>query len=165
MENGRIDYIINTIDDNTYVIDNKITFNGFLAVVSVKDELIVYHYTNDVTFCMVKDKVIIAKRQAVTGEVVAFTKELTDNNKIIVKLSEHICPSNLDGAFVDIKTDQIRNGFYEIESAKVLKDGLYELSVGNTTFIRSYVDDMDFAKGFIYNINEGAPLTIPLSNE
>lgn len=165
MKNGRIDYIINSVDDNAYLVDNKIAFRGFLAVISFKDDKMVYRYTNDVSFCKVEEKVIVSEKEAVLGEVIDFTKELTEDNKIIVEFAENISPDKLAGTFIDIKTDQVRNGFYEIESARILDNGLYELSIGNTTFIRGYIDVMDFDKGYTYNISKGAPFAIALSKE
>jgi hypothetical protein len=165
LKNGRIDYILNSIDDNTYIADDKIEFQGFLTVLSEIKGKIVYRYVDDSDYCRFNDQTIVSSNSTIKGHVVDFTKEMTHANRIFVKLDKDVCPSDLKGAYVNIETDKIRNGFYEILSAKKNDLDLYEIDIGNITLIRSYVDSENFEKGYLYNILEGAPLKIVLPEE
>ena len=164
MKNGRVDYIFNSIDDNTYVADNEIEFKGFLAVISEKDGAVCYQYANDISYLKFKGQELITEDLFVTGYVSDFTKEMSIDNKIVVKLDRNVCPDRLAGAYVDIETDKIRNGFYEILSAKKNEQGLFELSIGDITLIRALADGDD-VKQYFYNITEGAKFKIALVKE
>ncbi|HBN83510.1 MAG TPA: hypothetical protein DDZ89_06655, partial [Clostridiales bacterium] len=151
-------------DDNTYVADNEIEFKGFLAVISEKDGAVCYQYANDISYLKFKGQELITEDLFVIGYVSDFTKEMSIDNKIVVKLDRNVCPDRLAGAYVDIETDKIRNGFYEILSAKKNEQGLFELSIGDITLIRALADGDD-AKQYVYNIAEGAKCKIALVKE
>jgi len=112
-----------------------------------------------------KNETIICEPLSVTGQVMGFTKELSIHNKIIVKLDKDICPGTLIGTHIDIETDKIRNGFYEILSAELNEQGLYELNIGDISLIRAFEDPADKGKGYRYNISEGAKMRIALAKE
>ncbi|NLY96096.1 MAG: hypothetical protein GX082_01465 [Clostridiaceae bacterium] len=165
MKNGRIDYILNAIDQRTYVVDNgKMKFKGFLAVISEKDGRVCYKYANDLSYLKFKDQELVKGDLFVTGIVIDFTKESSLDNRIIVKLDTDVCPSKLTHAYTDIATDKIRNGCYKILSAQKNRDGLYELNIGDITLIRALVNKGQEEK-YVYNIAEGAKIRIPLAKE
>ncbi len=164
-KNGRTDYIINSIDNNTYFVDGKIEFKGFLAVISFKDDKVVYCYGNDTDFCRFNGKNLISQNKAVTGCVKDFTKEMSEQNYITITLDREVCPKTLDGKYIDIKTDGIRNGFYEIVSALKIKQNQYLINIGDVTLIRGFIDPEDFALGYKYNIEKGAEVRIALPEE
>jgi hypothetical protein len=165
MKNGRIDYILNAIDQRTYVVDNgKMKFKGFLAVISEKDGRVCYKYANDLSYLKFKDQELVKGDLFVTGIVIDFTKESSLDNRIVVKLDTDVCPSKLTHAYTDIETDKIRNGCYKILSAQKNRDGLYELNIGDITLIRALVNEGQEEK-YVYNIAEGAKIRIPLAKE
>ncbi len=165
LKNGRVDYIINSTDNKTYIINDEIEFKGFTAVISFMNNRIVYMYVNDVDLLMINGDRIVSDNPVVSGSVVNFTKEPGLNNSIIVKLDKDICPSLLTGAYVSIETDLIRNGFYEIVSAEYIEQNIYALNTGDVSFIRGFIDATDFDKGYKYNISEGESLKIVLPVE
>lgn len=157
---GRIDYILHSTDDKLYTIDSYIEFKGFLAVISEKDGKIIGQYTHDAEYCKFKDQVILSENSSVYGTVSGFTKEMSVKNYITVKPEKDICPDKLVGKYVEIETDKIRNGFYEILSARCIGQNEVALDIGDITLIRCYKDPEDFEKGFVYNIFEGAKVKI-----
>jgi hypothetical protein len=163
MKNGRIDYILNAIDQRTYVVGNgEFEFKGFLAIISEKDGRVCYKYANDLSYLKFMDQELVTEDLFVTGTVIDFTKESSLDNTIVVKLDTDVCPSKLFGAYTDIETDKIRNGCYKVLSAEKNKDGLYELNIGDITLIRAATGDVG---QYEYNIANGAQIRIPLSEE
>ncbi len=64
------------------------------------------------------------------------------------------------GREIIIENDRERNACYTIE--RVEKDGkLCKLCLGDVCFVRSYKDNNDYSKGYVYNFEEGAAFIIP----
>ena len=163
LKNGRTDYIVNALNGTkTYIVDSKIQFKGFFGVYSEENGQQVYGYVNDGT---VIGKVVV-NTGSVSGTVADFTKELSGNNEITVQLaSANIDLNNLSGRFIYIENDGIRNASYQLKSASKIDDTHIALNIGDTTLIRSYIDDQDFSKGYTYDIGAGSEFMIPLSTE
>ncbi len=153
LTNGRTDYIVSSVHPNVeYVIDGKFAFMGGFGVYSEQDGRQVIEYTHGSV--------------AATGTVVDFTRELSVENEIVVRMDDSELDTELlEGQYVYIENDGVRNASYRIEAASSLGDGRYALDVGDVTPIRSWTDPNDFAKGFIYDVAVGARLRIPLTDE
>jgi hypothetical protein len=84
-------------------------------------------------------------------------------------LKTHAClwtktPLPTDGTLVGseiiINNDRKLNACYQI--AKIEKDrDLYKVDCGEVCFIRGFVDNRDYGKGYTYNFDEGAEWVIP----
>ena len=156
---GKIDYIVYATNNQiAYRVDDRFDFKGFVGVVTYVGEEIVYAYVNDGETA----GPVTGGQAAVTGEVLDFTKSLSQENTILVKTDGAAAPEQLAGRSVYIQNDGRQNGAYHIVSAQQTADGL-RLHLGNQTLIRSYRDSGDFSKGFLYNIAAGQKLRIPLS--
>ncbi len=158
---NRVDYIIYSTNESvTYRLegDDDMTFRGFVGV-----------WTKNVG----ADKVIYSYRHGgedtLTGNVKGFTEELSLKNYIDVSLSADVDLNTLAGKQIIINHDGIGNAAYTISSATDEGDGLADgdvrLDIGTVTPIRSYIDNNDFDKGYIYNIGKGQSFVIPMTNE
>lgn len=179
MKNGRQDYILNSTDNETYIVEteqSKITFNGFLAVCSFKNGSLIYSYTNDVKTFKIGTKNYGQEIPSIKGKVVSFTEKPEFENKIIVKLdnkSEKKIQGNeaqmdlnsLKGNFIYVDNDTLRNGAYEIKSLVKNPDNTVIINTGDVGYIRSFKDNENQEKGYVYNIKKGANFTIPLAKE
>jgi len=96
------------------------------------------------------------------GEVVSFTRDLTLENNITVRLDETVDAQLLTGRFVTIAADTAPNAVYEIVGAKPIENGLWNLDVGDCTTISGYKDRTQKEKGYAYYFSEGSKLTITL---
>ena len=166
LTNGREDYIVyskdNTVPYKVVVSDSEsFDFTGFVGVVSIKDEKIIYTYINDGSAIADKENLL----PAYTGTIVDFEKELSEKNHIDIALNEE-CEDVTVFAdkYIYVENNLSDNGSYRIESAKRI-DGGVRLNIGDTTLIASYADDNDFSKGYNYNIKEGNVFTIPMGYE
>ncbi len=170
LKNGRVDYVIySTNAGASYVVDNKIKFSGFAGVMSLEtiegEEKIVYSYLNDGKTLELIGSPEIEKTSAYTGKVHSFTKELSTENYITFTpdAGRTADAEALSGKYVYVENDGVQNGAYKIESARNV-GGNIELSLGDVSLIRKYVDSDNFELGYIYNIQEGQSLRIPLSD-
>jgi hypothetical protein len=99
------------------------------------------------------------------------TKNMPSRNAIIVKLDESaaekldhkVTVETLKGRYVYVQNDGIRNAVYEIKDAESLSDGSCRLDIGDVTLIRKFADLQDFTKGYLYDVDEGRKIRIPLS--
>ncbi len=170
LENGRIDYIIysnnNEID---YVVDNKFNFRGFTGVVSLEatqnGEEIVYSYLGDgevLSFVGDTEEALAAY----TGIVKSFTEELSLENSIVYTTSEGqtVNTEALSGKYVYVENDGVQSGAYKIESASQNAEGDIVLDIGEVSAVRGYLDPLNSALGYVYNISEGQSLRIPLNS-
>ncbi|NSW89462.1 MAG: heparinase II/III family protein [Firmicutes bacterium] len=191
LANGRIDYIINVENlgdlGKMYTIDNRITMNGKAALLSFKNDQVVGAMLCDGTILAVYEKPVIEMPlPRITGEVVDFTRELSDENYIKVHLDCATEPSALVGKFIYIDNGSDnkacftfakefpfspdnhtyvtnRNAVYEIINAEQIGDNELVIYIGNTTLIRGYVDYFDEKSGYAYDIAPGMKFYIPLS--
>ncbi len=173
LKNGRVDYIMYSTNNSVdYVIEDKINFRGFAGVISFdKEGKIIHSYLNDgEVLKLVGDTETEEAIAAYTGKVQSFTEDLSKENYIVYKPDNEIALNDtkaaneaLAGKFVYVENDGVRNGAYRIESASV-EDGNIKLNIGDVSLIRSYVDVNNTARGYVYNIDEGQTLRIPVSS-
>ncbi|WP_158301684.1 heparinase II/III domain-containing protein [Paenibacillus mesophilus] len=161
---GRTDYIVNSLDpDTTYIVDDKYAFKGFFGIISEESGIPAYGYMHDGT---VLGGMIGTERGALTGTVVDFTKELRTENRIVVELDHSYAEiARLAGSYLYIETDGERNGSYRIERVEERQGNRFVFGIGDVTPVRGFADPEDFAKGFVYDIREGAACKIPLAFE
>lgn len=163
LKNGRVDYIVNAVDNTkTYTVvdgDTEFDFKGFIGVYSKLGDQVLY-YMNDGEVIAEKS---FENAGAVTGSVVDFTKELSTDNRIVVKTDvEGINPEELAGKYIYIENDGIHNAAYKIVSAAVTGENI-TLDTGNVSPVRAYKNNGDFSQGFVYDIEAGRKFSIPLS--
>ncbi len=161
LENGRVDYIVYAANNRVrYRIDGKFDFQGFVGVISYRGSTVVYRYLHDGK----KLDTTFAAAQA-NGTVVNFTKGLSAENQITVRLNQGISASDLAGKTVYVKNGGgnhtgKRNGAFWIRDAKLNRDGTYTLNLGDTTLVTAKNGDT-----LTYAIAEGQTVTIPLTSE
>ena len=163
---GRVDYIVNAADSSIkYIAEDEniqIPFQGFFGVYSIENGIKRY-YLNDMTY--LADQVN-ESCPAATGTVVDFTRELQMENEITVKLeSSGTSLQSLAGNDIYIENDGVYNAAYRICSAAPGEDGTVILNIGDVTPVRSYVDEYDFKKGYVYDIEVGRSFRIPFALE
>jgi len=91
-------------------------------------------------------------REVYHGEVVDFTRELSDDNFIKVRLDEDDADiEKFAGRIINIDNTRISNGAYNIISAEKTDDGCVRIDVGDRTTIDDLCDD----GSFVYNIEAG----------
>ncbi|MDF2658441.1 MAG: bacterial Ig-like protein [Paenibacillus sp.] len=165
LANGRVDYIVQAMDSNmTYTIDGKIQFKGFIGVYSEQDGHEIYSYVHNGSFIGAIQEPAKETTGAVSGTLVDFTKTLSTHNEIVVSLDTTEIPANkLVDQTIIVEDGGHRNTAYRIKSVVHLGGDRYRLGIGDVTFIHAYVDPNDFSKGFVYDISEGMPIRIPLS--
>lgn len=162
LASGRVDTVFNAMDNRAYTTEDGSAFQGFTAVISQKNDDIYQIFFHDMDFCSFKGRVLCSQNPTVYGVVTDFTKEPDIKNRIEVEFDQIVDPSSLAGKYIDIETDKIRNGFYEILSAEKAGEETFSLDIGDCTLIRGYKDPLDFDKGYLYNIKEGARIRIPM---
>ncbi|WP_054949761.1 heparinase II/III domain-containing protein [Numidum massiliense] len=167
LTNGRVDYIVNSLNPQaTYTVDDTFTFKGFFGVYSEKDDRQLHSYLHDGTLLAKKDKPLVRMPYgSLDGKVTNFTKDLSLANEIEVTFDKSALPKqlNLTGAYIYVANDGERNAVYEIKGIKRKKGNRYTLKIGDVTLVRRFVDDEDFAKGYVYDISKGAAFSIPLT--
>ncbi|MBQ6845500.1 MAG: heparinase II/III family protein [Oscillospiraceae bacterium] len=151
-ENGREDYIIYSPYDETHSLcdgDICIEFSGFLGVYSYKDGKRVYEYVHG--------------GEKIDGEVIGFTKDLSEENEIVIKTS---CKSDdICGSLVIVDNgEESRGSAYKIISSEKIGEKVV-LDIGRVTLIRGYEDIMKPEKGYVYSIREGQKIRIPITKE
>ncbi|MDF2716994.1 MAG: bacterial Ig-like protein, partial [Paenibacillus sp.] len=159
LSNGRVDYIVSALDpETTYTIDDKLQFKGSFGVYSEMNGQRVYSYVNDGTILgLAGSPEIDEDFGSLSGTVADFTKSLQVDNEIVVNMDLQGNPaSDLVNRMIYVENDGLRNAVYTIKAVTDLGDGQYSLDIGDTTLIRSYLDDDDFNAGFVYNLAAGA---------
>ena len=160
--NGQKDYIVYSTDNTVkYNVGGVFEFRGFVGVYSVdKNNKNVYSYINDGDVIGTSTQL----EKEYSGTVADFSRENSYNNYITLNMQADKV-SEFAGKIVRIKNDGIQNGAYLIESAEPISDTQVKLNIGLVTTIRKYVDEDDFAKGYVYNIKEGQTAVIAMSHE
>jgi len=103
-----------------------------------------------------------------TGKVVDFTRDLSLDNSVTVKVNGSFDAEKMVGQYIYIDNGSRNNGqansTYKIEGAEVDANDptIVKLDLGMTTTILSYVDETDETKGFNYLMGEGMDFEIPL---
>ena len=166
LDNGQVDFIMLSFDNNNeFVVGDKISFNGFFGLFTEKNGKATYSFISHGQ--KISDH---CSTVGLSGKVMGFTKEMTDENVITVSFDtdeniESGVIHNLTNKYIYIDNNEKFNGSYRIHGCKKTDDKLYALSIGDVTLINSWADKYDFAKGYNYNIHEGDSFTIPFSSE
>lgn len=155
---GRVDYIVYATNNTvTYTVDNKFDFHGFVGVYSE-------NALGENIYSYVNDGELIGEMNgagAYTGKVVAFTNNLSSENKIEVRFDGAVDTDLLAGKYIYIDNSGDVNGAYRIISAK--QNGkTVVLDIGDVSVIRKYKDNANLAAGFVYNIAKDDTFRIPL---
>lgn len=174
LTNNRTDYIISSLrTDIDLLIDGQIQFRGAFGVYAHRRGAPEFAFTHGSTMLKVDDRsqeilrVMQAPAPAITGTVASFTTELSVNNQITLTLPEGIpaeTVNGLAGSYVYIDNDRARNATYRIDNA-TQNGSTLTLNIGESTTIRSYRDNNDTSKGYIYDLAVGANARIPVTRE
>jgi len=159
---GRLDYVIYASDNRTeFRIDDRFAFRGNIGVIALRGDAVVYSYVIN------GDRIVDQSYPfpALTGTVVAFTKELTAENSLTVRIEQSFPVEDLVGRFIHINNDRIENAAYQILGASPSEDGSVRLDLGNNTLIRDYASPKSIHKGYTYNVQIGQSFSIPLAYE
>ncbi|MBQ2742642.1 MAG: S-layer homology domain-containing protein, partial [Oscillospiraceae bacterium] len=172
LENGRIDYIVYAKDTTIpYKVhyqtscgsDASFDFSGFIGVVSMVDDKIIYSYVNDGT--------TIANQTgltpAYTGKITGFQTEFSTNNYIDVKFTSDVDLETLPNTYIYVDNTHVEdNGSFRILSAEPSPDidGSVRLNLGNTSLVSSFADKNDFGKGYNYFVQKEQSFRIPLAH-
>jgi oligo-alginate lyase len=161
LKNGRVDYIINSLNaDTTYTIDDKFQFKGFFGVYSEKDGKQIYGYLNDGT---ILGENIASSQGNLTGTIYDFTKDMNISNEITVKFdNENVKTDELIGKFIYAENDGASNAAYLIKGIKKVEGNLVTFDIGDITPIRRWIDSNDFSAGYDYDLTVDSKFTIPL---
>lgn len=167
LENGRTDTIVCTLSPDTeYMVDGTLKFAGFFGVYAEQDGCEGFVYAHDGRFTDLSGD----SRTFAAGKVVQFTRELSFRNFLEVEVEDWLEDGESDtsagwvGRFVYVANDGVRNAAYRIEDVERLGGSRYRIDIGEASLVRRYADANDFAKGYIYDIAEGAAFRIPLSH-
>jgi len=162
-QNGRVDYVVYSSDPEVLLrVDGRFEFRGFVGVLTMDAEAEEWQ-----GFLCGGDR--LGERSfaagTLTGEVVDFTRDMTLENQIVVRLETgEFDVEQLAGRQIYIENDGVENAVYEIESVRTDEEGLVILDIGDQTLVRSYRLPTTIEEGFLYNIAEGQSLRIPLAH-
>lgn len=188
--NGRTDYVISSTDsESDFEIDGKLAFKGAFGVYAERDGEPEFVYANDAKYLRQKGSgfpSVQLNQSRFGGEVEDFTKELSLENQLEVKLTSgptdvdledlvgsyiYVEPNDPDPIPDSVKEDERydneardkRNGVFEIEDIERGRGNRAVIDVGAHTFIRRFYTN-DPADGYSYNIEEGAEFVIPVGD-
>ncbi len=161
LKNGRTDYIVYCTDDtNTYRIDDLFDFQGFVGVYMLNNGKNVYSYINDGT--VIGDA---TAKNAFTGTVTDFTRELSMENTIALSFDQDITEQELQNQWIYVDNGLHQNAAYPIKEVLSIDGRNAVVSVGDLTFIAKLVDSSDESKGYDYYVAKGNTFKIPLSHD
>ncbi len=149
-KNGRCDYILCSMDGKTHTItdgERIVSSSGNVKVISFAGGEKALEYS--------------LGEKKITGKVCGFTKELSEENEIIIESEEN--PEIFAGRIIAIDNGaETRGGAYKILGAEKRGDKL-ALDIGRVTLIRRFRNAMKPEDGYIYNIKEGQHFEIALN--
>ncbi|WP_010269714.1 heparinase II/III domain-containing protein [Paenibacillus senegalensis] len=174
LADGRVDYVVQSLNpDQCYDIDGVFSFQGFACVYSYRmengrkePEMVFAHGA-----AKLQDRDVTYMDQPsgyVTGEVLDFTKNLSLDNSIRIRINrdepnQNIRAEDLTGKRIYVEDDGERNAVYKIHALTMTSEQEAVIAIGDQTLIRCYRSKEDLAAGFVYDIREGARFNIPLS--
>lgn len=173
LETGRVDYIASATEtDESFVVDDSFRFRGGIAVYAEDDGAPEYAYVHagDELGSVQGDAIeplIDEPPGELTGEVTAFTRELTTDNYIEVELADlpAVSLAELTGRWIYVDTDGDPNGAYRIEGIDEQDGTTVRLDVGDVSTVEEFVDPGDPDAGYEYVIATGDAARIPLTAE
>ncbi|MBR3847745.1 MAG: Ig-like domain-containing protein, partial [Oscillospiraceae bacterium] len=175
LKDGRIDYVVYASNkNNTYRITDTETgysfeFAGFVGVWTITESgESIYSYLHDGSMLGEGEYKVAGAEAAVTGTVIDFQDKLSLDNWIDVEFDRDLTEEeteDLVDRMINIERDSAGNSSYVIEGVTMTDARNARIDLDSVTPISKYVDDMDFSKGFIYDIEVGKTFEIPMSYE
>lgn len=165
LADGRVDYIVCAFEPETlYTVDDKLQFQGFFGVYSVKDGKPAGAYRHDSTVLTPLGAKVEPAVASLEGTIESFTETLSVHNELVVAMeTPDIDLSALAGKTIFVDNDGVRSAAYPIREAVCLGFGRYRLDIGDLTLIRGLADPADLGRGYVYDIAAGASFRIPLT--
>ena len=167
LTDGRVDYVVSCArPDATLLVDRAFVFSGSFGVFTLRHGRPVYAFGHDATE-VGPVPAMKCGAASVHGTVAGFTRELSADNELVLSVPGSVAdPQGLVGATVYVDNDGVRNAAYLIASASFdRRRRRLVLGLADQTTIRSYVDQNDFTKGYVYDLAVGAAARIPLTTE
>ena len=160
LANGAVDYILSAPDDDgVYETEDGISFSGRLAALRMRDGSVEQAWLVRASSLTVGEFSLETPAAGYTGTIGRMDRDLSGHGSVWVE-TELPTDDTLAGSEIIIENDRVRNAVYTIESVE--KDGeLYRIDCGEVAFTRSFLDPMDYSKGYKYNFEEGAGFIIP----
>lgn len=157
---GAIDYLTAAPDDNTvYQTDEGLTFSGRLQGLRVRNGQVEKAWIIRGSKLVWKDFSLGLPAAGYRGTVAKMDREMKTPSCVYTTTPLPLDDA-LKGCEIIISNDRKLNACYTID--KVTKEGdLYKIDCGDVCFIRGFVDNMDYSKGYVYNFDEGAEWIIP----
>jgi len=165
--------------DLTLRVGGIFTFRGSFGVLALRDGRAEFAFSHGSTLLNPGPlspgaaAAMVAPAAALTGTVLAHTRELSGENLLTFRLSEKPAAdvvAGLAGQYVSVDNDypdvaDARNAVYRIEGARAVDDLTVELDLGEVTFIRGYLNDSDPTAGYRYDLAVGASARIPVTRQ
>ncbi|SFK65247.1 Heparinase II/III-like protein [Halogranum rubrum] len=175
LKNGRTDYIASATvrpgdDVSEHTVDDVFTFDGAFAVYSTDAEGTHEHaYLLDGTTLEVDGERLIEQRPRIEGVVEDFTRDLSLDNELQVRITNGPVDTQLMettvGSWVYADAVDDRNGAYEIVGVDNVTSTSATLKLGDQTTVKEYRDPSDLNAGYEYILEENGEFVIPLSTE
>jgi hypothetical protein len=160
LADGATDYVLSGPDDDTaYEVAGGIRFSGRLAAFRVTDGQVQRAWLCRAAKVSWRGFEMALPAAAYQGTIARMDRELKTHACV---WTETPLPTDgtLVGSEIIIGNDRALNACYTI--AKIEQDGgLYKVDCGEVCFVRGFVDDRDYSKGYTYNFAEGSAWVIP----
>lgn len=164
LKSGRTDYIMCSLDpEREYLVEESILFKGFYAMVSVEKDGKTTAFLCEGERLLLEGKPLISAVSKMEGIVLDFTRNLSLENEIIVRVKGNPDVDKFVNRHIYIKNDYGNNPVYKIIDATGLSDDTYALNIGNTTLISRLKNPRSAEEGFIFDIGKYDTFEIPMS--
>ncbi|HBN83256.1 MAG TPA: hypothetical protein DDZ89_05375, partial [Clostridiales bacterium] len=156
--------------DRLYLVDDSIRFEGAFAFIIEQNGKVQYSYLYEGTLLSANNTDLIKMQPRLTGIVTDFTRNLSSDNHIIVRLdglSMNAIKSmgQIQNNIIRVINNSGRNPVYEVIKAEKITLDTYRLAIENVSLIHSLKDPYNSDQGYIYDVQEGDPFIISLSDE
>lgn len=175
LADGRVDHVVSSLrTDLTLRVGAVFTFRGAFGVLGVRNGRAEFAFSHGSTLLSPSmlapgaAAAMAAPAVAVTGTVRVFTRELSSDNRLTLRLPGRPprgTIGGLPGQYVYVENDGARNAVYRIEGVREVDPVTVELDLGETTLIRGYLNDADTAAGYRYDVAVGAIARIPVTRQ
>lgn len=157
---GATDYLCSGPDDETvYEVEGGLKFAGRLAAARLRDGRVEKAWLARAARLELGAFSLSLPSPAYRGTVARMDRDLKTHACLWTK-TPLPTDGTLVGAAIIIANDRRQNACYTI--AGIAKDGdLYKVDCGEVCFIRGFVDNTDYSKGYTYNFEPGAAWAIP----
>jgi hypothetical protein len=159
LADGAIDWLLSARGDSVIDVPDGPSFSGRLGWIRLRGEEIERASLIAGTELRLGDFSLTNEQLAYTGTVVRMDRDMVDDGRIWVDADLPV-DGTLVGERIIIDNDDVRNACYTIHAVE--RDGdLTMLSLGDVSFVREFIDNTDYSKGYVYNFEEGAGFSIP----